>query len=85
MPEDADWDSHIQEDQGAYSTRHETGDEPTKEKEHHNTPVNLKEPVIFVVLGLFLQIFNLYVGLGLILAGCIWASWRIIHQITSKR
>ena len=84
MHNDADGDSLTHEDPGAYSARHEAGDEPTWEKVLPDTPVNLKEPIIFVVLGLFLQIFNLYVGLGLIIAGCIWASWRIISRITSK-
>ena len=43
--------------------------------------INLKEPTILVVLGLFLQIFNLYVGLGLIIAGFIWVFWRLISRI----
>ncbi len=43
--------------------------------------INLKEPTILVVLGLFLQIFNVYVGLGLIIAGFIWVFWRLISRI----
>jgi len=46
-----------------------------------STSINLKEPTILVVLGLFLQIFNVYVGLGLIIAGFIWVFWRLISRI----
>ena len=77
MHEDVEGDPGASE-QEKYSTKIDAENEiPIK----NSTSINLKEPTILVVLGLFLQIFNVYVGLGLIIAGFIWVFWRLISRI----
>jgi len=81
MHEDVEGDSIAPEEQEEYSSKTDAGNEIPGIEIKNNTSINLKEPTILVVLGLFLQIFNVYVGLGLIIAGFIWVFWRLISRI----
>jgi hypothetical protein len=77
MYDDVERDSMASEEREEYNTKNDAENEITGSKKS----INLKEPTILVVLGLFLQIFNVYVGLGLIIAGFIWVFWRLISRI----
>jgi hypothetical protein len=81
MHEDGEGDHGVSEEQKKYSPKIDAGNEIPGVEIKNSTSVNLKEPTILVVLGLFLQIFNVYVGLGLIIAGFIWVFWRLISRI----
>jgi hypothetical protein len=81
MHEDGEGDPGASEEQKKYSPKIDAGNEIPGVEIKNSTSVNLKEPTILVVLGLFLQIFNVYVGLGLIIAGFIWVFWRLISRI----
>jgi len=81
MHEDIEGDPGVSEEQEKYSTIIDAGNEMPGIEIKNSTSINLKEPTILVVLGLFLQLFNVYVGLGLIIAGFIWVFWRLISRI----
>lgn len=81
MHEDVEGDFLAPEEREEYDTEIDAGDEISGAEIQNSTSINLKEPTVLVVLGLFLQIFNLYVGLGLIIAGFIWVFWRLISRI----
>jgi len=81
MHEDVEGDPGASEEAEKYPTKIDAENEIPGFEIKNSTSINLKEPTILVVLGLFLQIFNLYVGLGLIIAGFIWVFWRLISRI----
>jgi hypothetical protein len=81
MHEDGEGDSMAAEEREEYSNKIDAANEISGTEKQNNSSINLKEPIVLMVLGLFLQIFNVYVGLGLIIAGFIWVFWRLISRI----
>jgi hypothetical protein len=81
MHEAVEGDPGVSEEPEKYSTKIDAENKIPGVEIKDSTSINLKEPTVLVVLGLFLQIFNVYVGLGLIIAGFIWVFWRLISRI----